>query len=224
MHPDDFKDKIDIIGCGATGSHVALMLIKMGLKGIRIWDHDKIESHNIPNQAFYPSLVGMNKAKAMGMIGHEYNNPIEAREEKYEGQVPLHKYVFLLTDTMKSRKEIYEKAIKPPFKNIEWVVETRLDPREGVVYGFHPDNPEHKKAWENSLCNDEDAQPSACGFSETINSTVSILSGAAVWSFIHAHRIAKDGNGIHELSNELRFAMDAKDGMPSFNNSFVVNG
>ena len=48
-----FNTPIHIIGCGATGSWVALMLAKMGISNITCWDFDKVEEHNLPNQFFY---------------------------------------------------------------------------------------------------------------------------------------------------------------------------
>ncbi len=40
--------KVAIIGAGGTGSPLAVMLSKMGVSHIDLFDHDKIEAHNLP--------------------------------------------------------------------------------------------------------------------------------------------------------------------------------
>jgi len=43
---------ITLIGCGAIGSAVGIVLTKLGASFIAIWDGDKVEEHNIANQYF----------------------------------------------------------------------------------------------------------------------------------------------------------------------------
>jgi tRNA A37 threonylcarbamoyladenosine dehydratase len=50
--PHTFNTPVTIIGAGATGSWLAIALAKLGIDNISIWDFDKVEEHNIPNQAF----------------------------------------------------------------------------------------------------------------------------------------------------------------------------
>ena len=59
---------INVIGCGALGSWLVLFLLKMGFKNITVYDFDNIEEHNIPNQCFSESQVGMAKVDAMDSL------------------------------------------------------------------------------------------------------------------------------------------------------------
>ena len=59
------QERVDVIGCGATGSKIIMLLAKLGVQNIHIWDKDVIESHNIPNQAFLISQIGMKKTDAI---------------------------------------------------------------------------------------------------------------------------------------------------------------
>ena len=54
---------VEIVGCGATGSRVALELVKLGVRHFVLWDDDKVEDHNIANQAFEACDVGEYKVR-----------------------------------------------------------------------------------------------------------------------------------------------------------------
>ena len=47
--PEDLTDTINIIGCGATGSHIALAAAKAGFHSFQLWDADIVENHNADN-------------------------------------------------------------------------------------------------------------------------------------------------------------------------------
>ena len=118
------KKTITLVGCGATGSYVALALAQMGWgdqhrgQGIlRVFDGDVIEEHNICNQVFEPSQIGKQKVEALKEIilrkcGFEIETYNEMVTEKTDSKLLQSNYVFLLTDTMKSRKEIFEKFLQ----------------------------------------------------------------------------------------------------------------
>ena len=60
------KDVAYIIGAGATGSWLSLILSKLGFSKIKVFDFDVIEEHNLPNQFFKNRQVGMLKVMALG--------------------------------------------------------------------------------------------------------------------------------------------------------------
>lgn len=60
-----FNATIFLIGCGGLGSHLALLLARLGFGHIILCDADKIESTNLNRQFFYPKQIGQNKAFAL---------------------------------------------------------------------------------------------------------------------------------------------------------------
>ena len=58
--------KVLVIGAGGIGSFLIPLLDKVGLYDITVADPDKVETKNLTYQNFTESLVGMNKAVAMG--------------------------------------------------------------------------------------------------------------------------------------------------------------
>ena len=72
-----FKDTIHIVGCGAVGSNLALILAKMGVTNFCLWDLDRVEPHNLPNQAYLPQHIGHKKTEALASVLKEFNPEIE---------------------------------------------------------------------------------------------------------------------------------------------------
>jgi len=199
--PDAFGPRrVDVIGVGATGSKVVLELAKLGIVNIHVWDYDKVEEHNVPNQVFGNDHVGMFKVDAISKIVKAQTGiDLVTHNEEVDGTQTFGDIVFLLTDTMKSRKSIFERGIKYKF-NVKLMIETRMGKDSGQIYSIIPTKPDHIKNWENSLFSDDDkdTEVSLCGSTITVGSTAGIISGLAVWKVIEwlQHETGKLENGI----------------------------
>ena len=65
-HPARLIDqRILVVGVGGIGSFLVQALAKMGIDQIEIWDADKVESHNLPNQNYGIQQLGMSKVYAL---------------------------------------------------------------------------------------------------------------------------------------------------------------
>lgn len=221
LDPEEFKGvTISVIGAGATGSHVVSTLAQMGIgyKGngeIRVFDFDVVEPHNLQNQAFWPKHIGMKKVDALAeLVKERFDVEIKPYDMKVVDQKEVQcNYVFLLTDTMASRKEIMEKAMKFAI-NTELVVETRMGLEEGRVYAFNPNNKLERDMWFGSLYTDEEAETSLCGTSASIVNTAQFITSLAVSRLIHHYR----DNKSKLLTNTKR------DKIPMWNESiFTMN-
>jgi molybdopterin/thiamine biosynthesis adenylyltransferase len=197
--------RVDVIGVGSTGSRVVIDLAKLGVENIHVWDFDKVEEHNVANQAFGLSHIGRLKTDALAAIVQaETGAVIHTHNERVDGSQLLGNIVFLLTDTMSSRKEIWAGALR--FKlSVNLVVETRMGADNGRVYTFNPNKPSHIRAWEQTLYSDEEAEVSACGASVSVGPTAEIISGLAVWQMIRWFSIEQMGED--ELDNEIIFSL-----------------
>ncbi len=205
--------RVDVIGCGATGSRIVLSLAKLGVENIHVWDFDVVEEHNIPNQAFWQEMHVVHdsakpklaKVSAMAEIVEiATGTKITVHQEKVDGTQSLGEVVFLLTDTMFSRKEIWEGALKFKLRT-ELLIETRMGADSGRVYSLDPNKLGQIKAYEETLCSDEEAEVSACGASVSVGSTAEVISGLAVWQMIRWFSIEQGGDD--ELDNEIIFGL-----------------
>ena len=112
--PESVGCKIHIIGCGSVGSTLAELLARYGITDMCLYDFDVVEPHNIANQMFRSSQIGMRKTDAVKEIVSEINPGAEKKiktfEDGYTGQ-RLAGYVFLAVDNIDTRREIAKKNI-----------------------------------------------------------------------------------------------------------------
>ena len=212
LNPEEFNRPIHIIGAGATGSWVAFTLAKMGLSNITVYDFDEVGMHNLPNQMFGLSDIDKNKALSIRNIIRRFTGfNIKARTQKVEGGQPLQGIVFMLTDTMKSRKDIYNMSIKNN-PNIDLLIETRMDLRGGRIYAIDPKNRYMCKQYEGTFYSDDEAEVSACGVSQTVLPTALAITSHAIWkllNYINGEPLFNET--IIDLPNEIIFSQDLSD-------------
>lgn len=201
---EKFNTPIHIIGAGATGSWVALSLSKMGIQNITVYDFDEVGMHNLPNQMFGLNHIGKNKALSIkSLIRNLTGFNIRAKDRKIESGELLQGIVFILTDTMKSRKDIYYKSIRNN-PNIELFIETRMDLRGGRIYVIDPKDRDMCKKYEETLYNDEDTEVSACGVSQTVLPTAMGITSQAIWQLLaHINNEVMYNEIIIDFSNSI---------------------
>lgn len=205
FNPSDFGNRsVTIIGAGATGSYVAFLLAQMGIKKISIYDFDVVEEHNLPNQMYFIKHIGMVKVDALKeLIKEKCGFDIEVHNERVVNQdIKPGTYVFILTDTMSSRKEIFENCIKGRALNTDLIIETRMDADNGRIYAFNPNSPKQVKEWQATLYSDEEATTSLCGATISIAPTVSLLSSMAVWKLLHHFDVVHGPNNTKKKGKE----------------------
>ena len=226
LDPKQIKNKsISVIGVGATGSYVALLLAQMGwgdhTQGqgtLRVFDGDKVEEHNLANQVYDLDHIGKPKVEALKEVilrkcGFEIEVYNQMVDDKTDSALIRSTYVFILTDTMKSRKEIFEKHLKFPF-DTDLLVETRMGLRDGRIYSFNPNNGSHVEEWRKTLYTDDVAEASVCGGSQSVVSTVGFLSSLAVGRVLQHFNnrygndnIRPDKNQEYHQWNEVQFSL-----------------
>ena len=199
--PDTFNTPVHVIGAGATGSWLVLALAKLGIKNITVWDFDDIEEHNIPNQAYRKHVttreawawndedtdVGRPKVTALQQLAWEMSDiTVNIKNEAVTGATRLEGIVICMTDTMKSRKEIWEGAVK--FKvPVKLYIEPRMGLDSGRLYCVDPMNLRHIENYERTFYTDEEAEESACGASQSVVATAMMIASMVAWRVINYH-------------------------------------
>ncbi len=196
FNPGDFNTPVHIIGAGATGSWLTLLLTKIGVSDITVYDFDVIEDHNLPNQFFPLKAVGKYKVDALRReVQHQTGITIKTQNIEVTGDTPLEGIVFVLTDSMKSRSEIFKKAIKNN-PSVQMMVETRMGLEHGRIYCINPTDKTQVERYEATLYSDEDAEVSACGASQSVAITAVGIAQLASWKLVKYHK------GEH-INNEI---------------------
>lgn len=184
--PAKWTKRVDVIGLGATGSKIALSLAKLGVQNLHVWDGDVIEEHNIANQIYSIEDVGLDKTTAFAMhMNHAVDLPPTRHAYWAPGNAALGEVVFCMVDSMKVRRQLFEKSRTN--LRTKLIIDSRMGSDHAQLLTYNPSDADSRKAYEATLFNDDDAhvEVSACGTAITVGPTGDIISGYAVWQFIN---------------------------------------
>lgn len=154
--PSNQRFNIHVMGCGSSGSMTTLILSKLGFNQITCYDMDKIELHNLPNQFYPESSIGMYKTDALKKVIKDFSGlDINIINEKITPSniasvtsgIDLNSIIVLCFDNMESRKLVYEQFKGMPL----CLVDTRMGGLGWEVYVIKLDNPIECSKYEKGL-------------------------------------------------------------------------
>lgn len=179
---------IHIVGCGATGSHLAIQLVKLGANKLILWDFDTVEEHNLTNQIWETEDIGKPKVNALIekilKINPEIPNKNLINKGKWENEF-LEGIVFCCVDSMELRKEIYE--INAYNKSIKVMFDPRLGSTTGSVYTYewNDKNIDMLINLSNFKDDEMDVELSLCGTPININTTLQQVVNYLLINFVN---------------------------------------
>jgi hypothetical protein len=187
--PNEVNSTVHIIGVGAIGSHLAIMLAKLGIGKFTLYDFDKVESKNVTNQAFVEADIGELKVQVIKKRILAINPQAKVRV-KTEGwnSNPLSGYVFLAVDSIELRHRIIKE--NKFNNNILGMFDTRMGLTEGQSFGADWTKLNHRQnLLDGTDFTDEEAkknQPvSACNSPLSVITLVWSITSATVSNFIN---------------------------------------
>lgn len=127
--PEKQNPKVVVVGAGSLGSNIVFLLAKMGVSDIMVYDGDRVEEHNIPNQIYSSNHVGWFKTLALQTIIKTMSSgdtSLSVFDEMVTPvtNLPIETDIFILaTDSLKSRRLVYSL--------IEFNPAHLIDPRAG---------------------------------------------------------------------------------------------
>lgn len=212
FNPLNIEDEIHIIGIGAIGSNLALMLTRLGFNNINLYDFDKVESINVANQNYYELQVGLEKTEATveNLIAVNRELEVSIYKEGWKSGMILSGYIFLCLDNIDIRRQIVNE-----YKDNKYV-KAILDFRMGLADAQHyMAETKDKKAIERLLetmnFSHEEAKQalpvSACGTSLSVLPTIWTVISAGVANFINYCKKGKYKHTI--LVNPFESIVDA---------------
>ena len=189
FNPNEVKEQIHIIGCGAIGSHLAEMMARMGVPKLFLYDFDVVAPHNITNQMFIKDDIGFMKLACIGDILEHINPNIEliTFEDGYTYQ-PLAGYVFLAIDDIELRQEIV-KANRFN-QTIKAIFDFRMRLTDAQHYAANWKKKEsYKKFLDSMSFSSEEAKEatpvSACGTTLNVLPTVRAVTALGIANWIN---------------------------------------
>lgn len=178
--------KIAVIGCGAIGSKIVVALTKLGVTDLDVYDFDKVEDHNISNQAFSTKHIGMLKVEAIKDYVYGDNKiNINIFNEKCNKEIIMIKnynIVFLAVDSIEGRKELVDALTRNP--SLEYIIETRMGSDEVQINGIA--GRLQYKQWLSTIDFDEEyVEVSACGSPISFGLISDMAATLATNMFVH---------------------------------------
>lgn len=198
FNPTEIEEKIHIIGCGAVGSTLAEMLVRMGCSNICLYDFDLVTPHNLANQMFLNKHIGLPKLKALHEILTDINPDVklELFEKGWiENETELDGYVFLAVDNIELRRKIAETNMFNT--NIIAMFDFRMGLDSGEHFAADWSSTKDKTNLINgmSFTTEEAAENTprnACGTTLNIISTVRTLVSYGITNFIKMYKSNKN--------------------------------
>lgn len=184
----DINKEIHIIGCGAIGSNLAVMLTRLGAPNIVLWDDDVVEAHNITNQVYTDSDI--NQPKVVALANHLTDiNPnvvVTSNNCKYVSQ-RLSGYVFLAVDSIDTRNKIVD--TNKINRNIIAMGDFRMGLYEAQAY-LYPWKGKYVQMLKDTMTfTDKEAEElipvSPCGTHLSVLPTIQATVSAGVQNFIN---------------------------------------
>ncbi len=112
FNPLNVEKRCHIIGCGSVGSTIAVLLARLGITNISLYDFDTVSAHNLANQMFVHKDIKRPKVEAVKdlicSINPDAESHISIFPEGYTPDTKLSGYVFLCVDNIELRKAIAE--------------------------------------------------------------------------------------------------------------------
>ena len=169
---------ISIVGCGAIGSYVATSLAKMGLTNFHLYDFDKVEPHNLPNQFFKESDIGQLKVNATYKAMKSFNSNILVQSSMVKVEETKFPYdsriVVSCVDSMETRKYLFEKCKKK--NKVQLFIDCRMGGLQGQVYLVDMTDKKEVKNYEKSLFKSSEAVELKCTERSIIFTVLGIAS------------------------------------------------
>jgi len=172
-----FEESITVIGAGAIGSCAVFGFAKTGFKKMRVFDFDKVELHNMPNQMFAAHQVGMSKVDALAEIIRYLEGFDIDTENKMFKKHDMKGTIIVAVDSMDVRKELWETA-KEKMGGIRVYIDARMGAEVLRLYTILPELRTNIDKYEQTLYSSEEAEPVPCTAKSTMYTA--LLAGSMI--------------------------------------------
>jgi molybdopterin/thiamine biosynthesis adenylyltransferase len=186
--PTNIDCAIHIIGCGAIGSRITELLVRLGCTKIHLWDFDTVSPHNITNQLYTSEDIGKPKVDCLAAYTKKINPLVElVLHGKYSKQ-NVSGFVFLCVDSIDLRREIATHLKEN--KYVKAMFDARMRLTDAQSYGADWSEKSSKEAFINTMqFSSEEAKEatpvSACGTTLSVAPTVWTVASVTVSNFIN---------------------------------------
>lgn len=151
---------VTLIGLGSIGSVTGLYLAKMGVCNLTAFDADVVDIHNISNQAYGMSDVGLLKSDAFSILVENQTGVLpNTIGLQYDGR-QLSGVVISAVDSMKSREMIWKAIRDQP--QVQLYIDARMGLETLIVHAVRPQVKADRVAYTSSIVPNDQALQEPC--------------------------------------------------------------
>jgi tRNA A37 threonylcarbamoyladenosine dehydratase len=204
---DSGNTPLNIVGVGATGSWVAVLAAKMGWTNFVIWDKDTVESHNVPNQAYDSSHIGMLKVDALEQVLKAINPIIKVQKHSVfwtpDTDEEMSGALFIAVDSLDVRKELYQYASDQ--LDLDVIFETRIGFNMAVINILDPIDQDAINDVISVMASDSEVEEAPCN--ERIITTLVSLVAANLTHYLCAYYSSFRNNTENSFPKKTVFSL-----------------
>lgn len=208
FNPELYKDiPVVVIGVGGIGSGVLMGLAKMGVSNITVYDHDRVEPHNIPNQFYTNECIGSYKVEAAQRIAKQFSPDgidITIHHKKADKDVLLPNGCLLIfaMDSLAARKELF---MSPMMSEVNYLIDARMGGNVISIYNVDMHNDDDIASYTESV--NLIPHKTACA-AQAISYTI-LLSAGLVCSSVR-NNLVGNGNPFNTILDAKNFMMQTE--------------
>ena len=147
--PEHLEFPVTLIGAGGIGSPTALVLTKMGIVDLLIYDDDKVENHNLPSTLYRLKDVGLDKVAALQGICEDYTGVApKFKSEIFADQSPSG-VVISGVDTLTDRHAIWQRIKYNA--SVQLYIDGRMSGEVFIIHAVNPCDPDDVNWYESTL-------------------------------------------------------------------------
>ena len=174
FRPEQATTPVTIIGAGGIGAITAVLLAKMGIHDITVYDFDTVDDVNLPSQMYGTEDLGKPKVSALQDVVERFSDcRINAIEQRYVDQ-SLEGVVIAAADCMNVRKQIWEAVKLNPA--VDLLIDGRMGGQSLHVLTARPCDPDDIAHYEQFLFSNEEAVSIPCGAQGIVFGAVGIAT------------------------------------------------
>lgn len=200
IDPRLLEREIHIVGCGSVGSWTALTLAKMGASRLVLWDFDRVEEHNIPNQLYRPADVGCYKVDALADIIEMLTGMVpETRQDRCDGST-CSGIVVIAVDNMEARIDLWRALRSRP---VTVLIDSRMGAEVARIFTVQVASLREQRDYGRTLYRSTEALNEPC----TARATAYCATGLAAFLAAKMTKVVTAREYSRELTIDFRNAL-----------------
>lgn len=210
------KKQVTIVGAGGIGSWTGLLVSRLGVNGIFVYDDDIVELGNMSGQFYSIEDVGRFKVDSLYRSIQKYSGyyNITAVNEKFVSGSPMSPIVIACLDSMSARALVFDEWRKavyeaPEDKRKEYLfIDGRLSAETLQVFAVSGDDEENIRRYISTLFSDSEADAEICSYKQTsfmANMIASVITNV----FVNHVASGLEGGAIREIPFMVEYLGEA---------------